>query len=111
MAQAGLYRSADVGRRRFAATLSYTAEMRAIDSIDFSALTDREQDVLRLLAHGMTNKDIAEYLGLATGTVRNTIAAIQNRLGVADRTQAALVAYHAGLARTWPVGVGEAKSA
>ena len=87
------------------------AEMRPIDSFDFSALTDREQDVLCLLARGMTNKEIAEYLGLATGTVRNTIAAIQNRLGVADRTQAALVTYHAGLANTSPRGMCGAKPA
>jgi len=85
--------------------------MRPIDSFDFSTLTDREQDVLRLLARGMTNKDIAECLGLATGTVRNTIAAIQNRLGVADRTQAALVAYHAGFANSTPCETCEAKPA
>lgn len=85
--------------------------MRSIDSFDFSALSAREQDVLRLLARGMTNKDIAAYLGLATGTVRNTIAAIQNRLGVADRTQAALVAYHAGLASISPCEMCEAKPA
>jgi DNA-binding NarL/FixJ family response regulator len=85
--------------------------MRPIDSFDFSTLTDRERDVLSLLARGMTNKEIAACLGLATGTVRNTIAAIQNRLGVADRTQAALVAYHAGLANTSPCGMCEAKPA
>jgi DNA-binding NarL/FixJ family response regulator len=72
--------------------------MRPIDSYDFGILSDRDHQVLQLLAHGTTNNDIAHCLGLTPGTVRNVIAAILNRLGVADRTQAALLAYHAGLA-------------
>jgi DNA-binding NarL/FixJ family response regulator len=61
----------------------------------FASLTDRESEVLHLLAGGATNANIARALGLAEGTVRNVVARITVKLGVADRTQAALLAFHA----------------
>jgi DNA-binding NarL/FixJ family response regulator len=60
-------------------------------------LTDREQDVLKLLAIGLTNADIAERLFLSEGTVRNYVSAILAKLDVADRTQAAVLALRYGL--------------
>ena len=60
-------------------------------------LTERELDVLRLLAKGMTNTDIAGTLHLSEGTVRNHISAILEKLGVSDRTQAAVIAIQHGL--------------
>lgn len=60
-------------------------------------LTDREGDVLRLLAQGMTNADIADALHLAEGTVRNHVSAIFSKLDVQDRTQAAVIAIRHGL--------------
>jgi len=60
-------------------------------------LTDREVDVLRLLAGGHTNRDIAEALFLAEGTVKNHLSSIMLKLGVADRTRAVLRALHLGL--------------
>lgn len=60
-------------------------------------LTERELDVLRLLAKGMTNADIAAALHLSEGTVRNYISAILDKLGVSDRTQAAVIAIQHGL--------------
>jgi DNA-binding NarL/FixJ family response regulator len=62
-------------------------------------LTDREVDVLRLLARGFTNADIAAELHLSEGTVRNHVSAILAKLDVADRTQAAVIAIRHGLAR------------
>jgi DNA-binding NarL/FixJ family response regulator len=61
-------------------------------------LSAREEQVLRLLAHGQTNKEIAETLVIAKGTVKNHITSILNKLGVRDRTQAALKARELGLA-------------
>jgi NarL family two-component system response regulator LiaR len=61
------------------------------------ALSERELDVLRLLARGMTNAGIAERLYLSEGTVRNYVSAILSKLNVADRTQAALLALRHGL--------------
>ena len=60
-------------------------------------LTGRETDVLRLLAHGYTNADIAGRLHLSEGTVRNHVSAIFAKLDVNDRTQAAVVAIQHGL--------------
>ncbi len=60
-------------------------------------LTERELDVLRLLAKGMTNADIAAQLHLSEGTVRNHVSAILDKLGVNDRTQAAVIAIQHGL--------------
>jgi DNA-binding NarL/FixJ family response regulator len=60
-------------------------------------LTDREIEVLRLIAKGFSNTDIAARLFLSEGTVRNHVSAILAKLGVADRTQAAVIAIQHGL--------------
>jgi DNA-binding NarL/FixJ family response regulator len=61
------------------------------------ALTERERQVLRLLGHGLGNAAIAAQLHVAEGTVRNYVSAVLGKLGVADRTQAALLALRFGL--------------
>lgn len=60
-------------------------------------LTGREVDVLRLIAHGFTNGEIAERLHLSEGTVRNHVSMIFSKLNVVDRTQAAILAIRHGL--------------
>ncbi|WP_405181976.1 response regulator transcription factor [Nocardia sp. NBC_01377] len=60
-------------------------------------LTDRETDVLRLVAAGAANREIARSLYLSEGTVKNHVSSILNRLGVRDRTQAAIYAHRRGL--------------
>lgn len=67
---------------------------------ELQSLTERERDVLRLLARGLGNADIAEALHLSEGTVRNHVSAILAKLDVADRTQAAILALRSGLAGT-----------
>lgn len=61
------------------------------------ALTDRERQVLRLLARGYSNPEIARQLHLARGTVRNYVSTVLQKLGVADRTEAAVEALRRGL--------------
>ncbi|TCO65789.1 response regulator [Actinocrispum wychmicini] len=60
-------------------------------------LTARETEVLRVLATGATNKEIAQQLYLSEGTVKNHVSRILNRLGLRDRTQAAMHARDLGL--------------
>ena len=66
-------------------------------SILTEKLTERELDVLRLIAKGINNSEIAAQLHLSEGTVRNHVSAILEKLGVSDRTQAAVIAIQHGL--------------
>ena len=62
-----------------------------------SALTARELEVLRLIARGMSNREIAEASGTSEGTVKNQTSSILQKLGVRDRTRAVLKAAELGL--------------
>jgi DNA-binding NarL/FixJ family response regulator len=65
-----------------------------------SQLTQRERDVLRLVALGQTNREIADTLGLTVSTVKTHVEHVIGKLGVSDRTQAAVRAIELGLAVT-----------
>jgi DNA-binding NarL/FixJ family response regulator len=60
-------------------------------------LTGREVEVVRLMAGGYSNKEIAHALGTAEGTIKNHVSSILAKLGVRDRTRAVLKALEAGL--------------
>ena len=72
------------------------------DDLEFDALdvpdplTPREADVLRLIAAGMSNREIGEALGVSEGTVKNHTSQILSKLGVRDRTRAVLKAIQRG---------------
>lgn len=68
-----------------------------IDEEPLERLTDREEAVLRLLAAGLSNKEIATQLSLSEGTVKNHISVILAKLHANDRTQAVLTALKRGL--------------
>jgi DNA-binding NarL/FixJ family response regulator len=63
-----------------------------------SLLSEREKEVLGLLGKGLTNAEIAAKIYLSEGTVRNYVSSIFEKLGVTDRTQAAILAIRVGLA-------------
>jgi two-component system NarL family response regulator len=63
------------------------------------SLTGRELHILRLVAGGKANKEIAYELRLSEGTVKSHVNAITSKLGVNSRTEAALVAHKRGLLR------------
>jgi DNA-binding NarL/FixJ family response regulator len=72
-------------------------------SLAFPQLTDRELEILHLLAKRRTNTEIATALFLGQKTVRNYVSAIFTKLQVADRAEAGLVARTAGLGHRQPV--------
>lgn len=63
----------------------------------FTELTERELDVLRLIANGMSNSQIAEKLVISENTVKGHVSNILSKLHLADRTQAAVYAWQRGI--------------
>jgi DNA-binding NarL/FixJ family response regulator len=62
-----------------------------------SALTEREAEVLTLVARGLSNDEIAERLTLSTETVKTHVKHVYTKLGTRDRAQAVIAAYESGL--------------
>ncbi|UQA94436.1 response regulator [Streptomyces halobius] len=72
-----------------------------------ASLSAREHEVLTMIAEGLSNADIGRRLTLGTGTVKDCVSDIFNKLGVVNRVQAAVIAYRARL----PMGVPPTTSA
>jgi len=66
---------------------------------DGGALTARELSVLQLIAQGLSNKAIARELSLTEGTVKGYVSQILQKMGISDRTQAAMIAVRKGLVK------------
>jgi DNA-binding NarL/FixJ family response regulator len=97
MAHAGVSQLDPAAAARVAAAL--TPSTVDVQPTTGQPLTARELDVLRLIARGATNREIATRLHLSEGTVKNHISRMLTRLGLRDRTQAALYAREHGLLR------------
>jgi len=92
-------RTADAGEALIdPAVAARLVDALASDHRPQQPLTAREQDVLDLLARGYANKRIARELGIAEKTVKTHVSHVLAKLGVSDRTQAALYATRAGRA-------------
>ena len=74
-----------------------TQQIAVPDAAIASLLSEREKEVLGLLAKGLSNAEIAARIYLSEGTVRNYVSSIFEKLGVEDRTQAAVLAIRCGL--------------
>ena len=97
-------RAASLGEMIFGASMA--ARLQAFFAVSrtqavdpFPELTDREDEVLELIARGRSNAEIAAALEISDKTVRNHVANIFNKLRVADRAQAIVRAREAGLGR------------
>ena len=95
-------RTAQAGEAMIAPTvagrlLRSLSQPRAPAAGDGERLTPREHEVLALIAAGRSNKRIAFELGIAEKTVKTHVGHVLAKLGVSDRTQAALLAVHRGL--------------
>jgi len=75
------------------AGIGYTPEAAEV----VKTLSEREVEVLRMLARGQSNPEIAERLSYSVGTIKNIVQAIMEKLQVSDRTQAAVIAVRSGL--------------
>jgi DNA-binding NarL/FixJ family response regulator len=85
-----------VTRRLIERFAGRTAERTAIGS-DLDVLTDREREVLREVAQGRSNSEIAAVLFIAEQTVKSHVSRVLTKLGLRDRAQAVVVAYESGL--------------
>lgn len=81
----------ELARRRQASPAASKESAAALEQ-----LTDREREVLHLLGQGLSNKEISEALFITEGTVKNHVSSVIEKLGLRDRTQAALWAVRHG---------------
>jgi len=86
-----------VARKVLAELARASGARRASDLVLPEPLTEREQEILQLVAHGLSNPDIAARLHLAEGTVKNYVTSILQKTGTRDRTEAAVRAKTLGL--------------
>ena len=95
---AGAVRNAHAGRSTLAPEAA-DALVRSVSAPSSGAdsLTPREQQVLKLMADGLTNADIAERLVIGVATVKTHVSSVMSKLGVATRTEATAIAIRRGL--------------
>jgi len=85
------------GEQTVRAIQAFTNELRMLDAVDDAHLSVREQEVLRLIAAGRSNQEIADTLVISLNTVRRHVSNVYDKIGVSSRTQAMLYASDRGL--------------
>ena len=95
-------RAAAAGESPLDAKVARTLLARQTERTSDTLLSDREREVLTLVADGLANKQIARSLGISERTVKSHLTSVFQRIGVSDRTQAALWAERNGLRHADP---------
>jgi DNA-binding NarL/FixJ family response regulator len=85
--------------RRLISVFTSQRPGRSDRSLAIAGLTPRETDVLRLIATGLSNAEIADRLVVSEETVKTHVSRMLSKLGLRDRTQAVIAAYESGLVR------------
>ena len=92
--------------RRLIGRFAHAVRPPAVQPGKLSELTSRELDVLRLVARGQTNAEIADELVVEESTVKTHVSRILFKLGLRDRVQAVVIAYESGFVvpdgQVWP---------
>ena len=83
--------------RRLIDQFAHRPAVRKADTSGLADITEREREVLALVARGLSNSEIAEQLVLSEGTVKTHVKHIFGKLDLRDRTQAVIFAYNVGL--------------
>jgi len=83
--------------RRLIAEIVGRPEHRRIDTSAVTEVTDREREVLALVAGGLSNDEIAEHLVISAATARTHVSRIMTKIGARDRAQLVVLAYESGL--------------
>jgi DNA-binding NarL/FixJ family response regulator len=83
--------------RRLIAHFTSHARAPAAAPAGLNELTEREQEVLSLVAHGLSNAELAETLHVSLATAKTHVSRILTKLGARDRTQLVILAYESGL--------------
>ncbi|TNC27350.1 response regulator [Amycolatopsis alkalitolerans] len=83
--------------RRLIAEFVGRPENRRVDARAVGQITDREREVLALVAGGLSNDEIAEHLVISTATARTHVSRIMTKVGARDRAQLVVLAYESGL--------------
>jgi DNA-binding NarL/FixJ family response regulator len=86
-----------VARRVVAEFARLAPPARSVDAGLPEPLTERESEILKLLAEGLSNREIGQRLSLTEGTVKNYVTSLLQKIGARDRTQAALRGRELGL--------------
>jgi DNA-binding NarL/FixJ family response regulator len=97
VASGGALIEPSVARKVVAEFARLAPPARPTDAALPEPLSDRELEIIRLMAQGLSNREIAVRLSLAQGTIKNYVTGILQKLGARDRTQAALRAREMGL--------------
>jgi DNA-binding NarL/FixJ family response regulator len=97
MGQQGVPRGNAGGQFRGSHEASGIVGQAGMDTVPFEALTERELEVLRLLAQGMPNKEIAAHLVISERTAKFHVSSIMGKLGATNRTEAVSLAAQRGL--------------